>query len=313
MKNHFLIIASIFIVILSACQSETSNNNTPKKEDKLNIVVTTGMIKDAVENVVGDKATVTALMGPGVDPHLYKATPGDVKKLQNADVIFYNGLYLEAKLEEILGRLAARKPVFVVTDGIDRAALLKLSDQENEKYVYDPHIWFDVQLWKVVVDEISHKMQSVDSVNTMVFKENASKHIKALQALDANIHEQITSIPPEQRVLITSHDAFGYFARAYGVAVEGLQGVSTLAEAGLRDVKEIRELIIARKVKAVFVESSVPQKALEAVVEGCKKEGHEVKIGGTLFADAMGKAGTPEGTYIGMVQHNIKTIVNGLK
>lgn len=313
MKNHFLIIASIFIVILSACQSETSNNNTPKKEGKLNIVVTTGMIKDAVENVVGDKANVTALMGPGVDPHLYKATPGDVKKLQNADVIFYNGLYLEAKLEEILGRLAARKPVFVVTDGIDRAALLKLSDQENEKYVYDPHIWFDVQLWKVVVDEISHKMQSVDSVNTTVFKENASKHIKALQALDANIHEQITSIPPEQRVLITSHDAFGYFARAYGVAVEGLQGVSTLAEAGLRDVKEIRELIIARKVKAVFVESSVPQKALEAVVEGCKKEGHEVKIGGTLFADAMGKAGTPEGTYIGMVQHNIKTIVNGLK
>ncbi|WP_232064739.1 metal ABC transporter solute-binding protein, Zn/Mn family [Rhodocytophaga rosea] len=268
------------------------------------------MIADGVKNIVKDSANVSALMGPGVDPHLYKATYGDVNKLTESDIIFYNGLHLEGKLQEIFKKLAKAKTVLPVSQDIDHSSLTKIPGSTES---YDPHIWFDVQKWQQCIAFASKILQQKDSGNAAYYAENTMKYLIELDSLHQYAKRRISEIPPSQRVLITAHDAFGYFGKAYEIEVKGLQGISTLSEFGLKDVSELVQLIVNRKIKAVFVESSVPQKSIEAVVEGCKARGHQVKIGGNLYSDAMGNPGTPEGTYIGMVKANIETIVAALK
>lgn len=329
MKNHYLnysfpktyslLVFFTLVSILSACNSSDAPTNTPapsseKKESVQNIVVTTGMIKDAVENIVKDKAQVTALMGTGVDPHLYKATQSDLTKLTNADIIFYNGLHLEGKMQEILEKLARNKPVIAISEAVKIDSLIALSAEEQAQgNTYDPHIWFDIRLWMSVVGYIGQSMQSLDAGNAPFYKQNADRYLGELGKLHHILKKQLATIPKEQRVLVTSHDAFGYFGRAYEVEVKGLQGISTITEFGLKDVSNMVKRLTEEKIKAVFVESSVAQKPLQAVVEGCKAKGHDINIGGTLFSDAMGKTGTPEGTYVGMMNHNVQTILKALK
>ncbi len=306
MDIRIITFAFLIIAILSGCNSkkESSNNGVIK------IVTTTGMIEDAVKNVVGDKAEVQALMGPGVDPHLYKATQGDLQKLTGSDIIFYNGLHLEGKMGEVFEKLAYQKQVIAVAQNIAPTRLRKVPEFNNN---FDPHIWFDVNLWREAVIEVSDFMQQYDTLNSSYYQENANKYLSSLDSLHAFVKKEIASIPKTQRVLITAHDAFGYFGEAYDIEVMGLQGISTLSEYGLRDVSNLVDFIIKNKIKAVFVETSVSNKAINAVVEGCQQSGYNVTIGGNLYSDAMGTEGTEDGTYIGMVRTNVKTIVNALK
>lgn len=296
------------ILLLVGCQENNKNEST--NSHKLNIAVTTGMIEDAVKNITGDSAEVTALMGPGVDPHLYKATHGDLKKLQNADIIVFNGLHLEGKMLEVFEKLKNSKTTIAMAEGIDKSKLRKALEFKES---YDPHIWFSVPIWKDGVKYISSKIIEKDPNNASFYKANTEKYLEELDSLDKWVRHQIKTIPDNSRILITAHDAFGYFGDEYSIAVKGLQGISTLSDFGLNDISGLTDFIAQNKVKSVFIESSVPPRAIEAVVEGARKKGHEVTIGGTLFSDAMGPENTKEGTYIGMVTHNVNTLVNGLK
>jgi manganese/zinc/iron transport system substrate-binding protein len=306
MRLFLIILGAAFF--LGAC--------TPKKEwnkdsqSKMRIVTTTGMIKDAVENITGDKADVIALMGPGVDPHLYKATQGDLQKLTDADVVFYNGLHLEGKMGEVLEKLGHSKPVIAVASEIPDSLLRAVPGFQG---THDPHIWFDVKLWENAVRTISHFMQKHDTAHAATYNDRGNRYILQLDSLHEAVKNSIAVVPEKQRVLITAHDAFGYFGDAYKIEVRGLQGISTVSEFGLRDVTELVNFIISRQIKAIFVETSVSQKSIEAVVQGCQQKNWNVKIGGSLYSDAMGPAGTPEGTYIGMVSANVKLIVESLK
>jgi manganese/zinc/iron transport system substrate-binding protein len=290
------------------CAQKERNARDP--EEKIKIVTTTGMIEDAVENVVGKRGEVISLMGPGVDPHLYKATHGDLERLTEADIVFYNGLHLEGKMGEVFEKLARLKPVVALGDQIPENKLRKVPGFQG---AFDPHIWFDVSLWKEAVKAASEFLQKYDTTNREEYKANSEKYLLKLDSLDKAVGKSIVQIPAAQRVLITAHDAFGYFGDAYEIEVRGLQGISTLSEFGLRDVTDLVDFIITRKVKAIFVETSVSQKSIEAVVEGCQQKNWNVRIGGSLYSDAMGRAGTAEGTYIGMVTANVKTIVESLK
>ncbi len=317
-NSIYNVIVLALFSLLFACQSDSSKatQGATKGENAnktLNIVTTTAMIGDVVKNVVGDKAEVSFLMGPGVDPHLYKATQGDLNKLTNADVVFYNGIFLEGKMEDILEKMAKKKAVYAVTEQIPASNYMMVPYEGKSEDVPDPHIWHDVKLWSQTVKLIADKMGKNDAPNAAFYKKNADAYIEKLTQLHQKVKQQIASIPKTQRQLITSHDAFGYLGRAYDIEVNALQGISTVTEFGLKDVKNLVDLITDRKIKAVFIESSVPQKPINAVIEGCKSKGQEVKIGGELFSDAMGEDGSTEGTYIGMIEHNLKTIVNALK
>jgi manganese/zinc/iron transport system substrate-binding protein len=294
----------LLLLVLSCQQS----GQVP--DGKLKIVTTTGMIADAVINIAGDSLQVEALMGPGVDPHLYKATQGDLKKLSGADLVLYNGLLLEGKMGEVMEKLGRIKPVLAVSSEVDTSLLL---DSPLYPGTYDPHIWFDVSLWKQAVTQIAASLQEFDPDNTSYYRQNATKYLDRLDSLHQQVRAEISLIPKDQRVLITAHDAFEYFGRAYDIEVRGLQGLSTVSEFGLKDITDLVQFIMERNIKAVFVETSISQRSIQAVVEGCQKQGHEVRIGGSLFSDAMGAKNTPEGTYIGMVNANVQTITNALK
>ena len=306
MRLYFFI-AVLANLLLVSCKQETSSGT-----DKLQIVATTGMIGDAVAIIAGDKADVTVLMGPGVDPHLYKATQGDLNALRSGDIIFYNGLHLEGKMQEVFDRLATTKKVFPVAAGIPESKLRTVA-QVNGISTHDPHIWFDVQLWMLAVAEIGKQLSASDPTNAAFYATQTTKYLEQLAALDVFVKEKMSAIPETHRTLITSHDAFGYFGAAYGIRVKGLQGISTAAEFGLKDITDMVNMIIAEDIKAVFVESSVSEKSIQAVIEGCHQKNHNIKAGGTLYSDAMGAAGTPEGNYIGMVTHNVEVIYAALK
>ena len=286
---------------------------TPEKKSaprgKLRVLATTGMIYDSVREIAHDSVEATALMGPGIDPHVYKASEGDIRKLQSADLILYNGLFLEGKMGEILQRLSKSKHVIAVAESIPKSLL-----RAHPTYVnaYDPHVWFDVQKWRSVVKTVSAALSRLDPRNARLYKRNAQRYDEELVSLDGWIRKSLDTLPSDTRILITAHDAFGYFGEAYAMEVRGLQGISTQAEFGLRDITEVVDFIVEKKIKAVFVESSVSDKALKAVVAGCQSKGHSVRIGGKLYSDAMGAFGTEEGTYIGMVKANVRTIVQGL-
>ncbi len=277
---------------------------------QINVVATVGMIGDLVENIGGERVRVTTLMGPGVDPHLYVPSEGDVRRLNEADVVFHNGLHLEARLGDVLKKMPSRVGSYAVAEAIDTSRLLAPEDFEG---AYDPHVWFDVSLWMIVVERIRDALVERDPAGADVYRANATAYRAQLDQLHAYVKAQSESIPPQQRVLITAHDAFNYFGRAYGFEVRGLQGISTATEAGTADVQELAHFIATRRIPAVFVESSVPRRTIEAVQAAVRARGFDVQIGGQLFSDALGSPGTPQGTYVGMVRHNIDTIVHALR
>ncbi len=294
-----------FLLLLTQTACQTSQENTPSQKPYL--LATTGMIADIIKNITLDSAKIESLMGAGVDPHLYKATRQDLEKMRQAEVIFYNGLYLEGKMGEVLEKLGKQKPIYAIAKGISHQKILQ------EGTAADPHLWFDVQLWAEATEFAAEKLIEKYPQNTAYFKKNTAAYLQKLKQLDQEVKQQLQTIPKAQRVLITAHDAFGYFGKAYQVEVKALQGISTLSEFGLKDIKELVDFIVKRKIKSVFVETSIPKKSLEAVVSACQEKGHNLKIGGTLYSDAMGKEGTPEGTYIGMIRANVNTILKGLK
>ena len=274
---------------------------------RIRVVATIGMIADAAQRVGGDRVEVEALMGPGVDPHVYKASEGDVQRLVDADVILFNGLHLEAKLSDVLERMQGR--TVAVTSEIPRSRLLAPPQFAG---AYDPHVWFDVQLWTHAVARVRDAFAALDPASASGYEENARRYLAELSRLDAYVRRQAARVPREGRVLITAHDAFNYFGRAYGFDVRGLQGISTASEAGARDIQRLAGFISERRIPTIFVESSVSPRAIEAVREAVRSRGFDVEIGGSLFSDAMGDPGTPEGTYVGMVRHNVDTVVAGL-
>lgn len=301
MKKHLIIF--LCITLLFNCKSE-------KKEDgKLNVVTTTTMITDLVKNIGGNHINLQGLMGSGVDPHLYKASEGDVTKLANADVIFYNGLHLEGKLVEVFEKMKNKKTV-AVSDVLDKTTLIG-SDYFASNY--DPHIWFNIDYWKQVTNYIVKTLSEELPEQKAVFETNGKNYLGQLLALQENVETTINTLPKNQRILVTAHDAFNYFGKSFEFEVVGLQGLSTATEAGVQDVQNLSAFIIEKKVKAIFVESSVPKRTIEALQAAVRSKDHEVSIGGTLYSDALGDAGTVEGTYIGMYEYNVNTIVNALK
>lgn len=278
-------------------------------EREIRVVTTTGMIADIVENVGGGRVQVVSLMGPGVDPHLYKASEGDVARMAGADIIFYNGLHLEGKMTEIFERMERLTRTVAVTEGIEPSSLLSPPEFVG---AHDPHVWFDVRLWMNAAGHVRDSLIVIDPDSGDLYRGRADGYLRQLDVLDGYVKSRAASIPEGKRVLITAHDAFNYFGKAYGFDVKGLQGISTVSEAGTADIQSLAAFIVKMRIPAVFVETSVPRRYIEALQESVKSMGFDVKIGGNLYSDAMGNPGTPEGTYIGMVRHNVDTIVTGL-
>ncbi len=275
-----------------------------------NIVTTCGMVTDIVREVAGDKARVTGLMGEGVDPHLYKPMRDDVARLLQADVVFYSGLMLEGRMTDTFLKIARKgTPVFPVTELLDEKYLLEPEEFAGHT---DPHVWMDVAGWMEAVKVVARSLSEVDAANAAYYEQNARRFSSELSQLHDYAKQSIASIPQAHRVLVTAHDAFNYFGRAYGIEVRGIQGISTESEAGVSDINKLVDFLVERKVPAIFVESSVSDKNIKALVEGCQSRGHRVIIGGTLYSDAMGPAGTYAGTYIGMIDHNVTTITRAL-
>ncbi len=276
-------------------------------DDRPFVVTTTNLIRDAVEQVGGDDIRVISLMGPGVDPHVYRATPRDFHNMEQSDLVLYNGLYLEGRLSEILDRLGDQSRV--VTGSVPRDKLLEAHDFGG---TYDPHVWFDAQLWRYVIDDICQALSKLLPERSEDFALRAASYKEKLEELHRYAFQRIHSIPEERRVLITAHDAFQYFGRAYNIEVRGLQGLSTTSEFGIQDVTSMVSLIAERRIPAIFVESSVSTRSIESVIAGVRERGYQVRLGGSLFSDSMGERGTPEGTYEGMFRHNVETIVRAL-
>jgi manganese/zinc/iron transport system substrate-binding protein len=310
MKTRTTLLLSILLLALSACAPSSTSGSDELSERTVQVLATTGMVADVVKNVGGERVVVTSLMGAGVDPHLYKATESDLRKFEQADVIFYNGLHLEAGLSDLLERMGSQRDVVAVTDAIERSQLFDDAQYED---AYDPHVWFDVTLWMKTVETVRETLSRIDPTSAEIYQKNAENYLSELQELHQYVVARASELPAEKRILITAHDAFGYFGNAYGFEVYGLQGISTESEASVSDVQELAEFIFTNQIPAVFIESSVPQRNVEALQAAVQAKGFDVKIGGELFSDAMGEPGTVEGTYIGMVRHNIDTIVSALK
>jgi manganese/zinc/iron transport system substrate-binding protein len=303
-------IAAIPAIGLTYAALRPPSSSTAENE-ALNVVATTGQVGDLAQNVGGEAVAVTTLMGPGVDPHLFKASESDVIDLIDSDLTLYSGLHLEGNLSEVLEQAGKRKHVAAVGAGVPESDLIQPLD--NSFYGNpDPHFWFDPTLWKAAGEEAARAFAIVDPDNAANYHANAEEYGAELLELDEWAAEQFARIPETSRILVTAHDAFGYLGRRYGLDVVGLQGISTATEAGVRDVQNIADLIATNEIRAVFVETSVPRRTIEAVQVAVADRGWTVDIGTSLFSDAMGDAGTVEGTYIGMMRHNVNAIVSGL-
>lgn len=303
MKKLVFVITILGIVY--SCKNENNTNS------KLQVVTTTTMITDLVQNIGGNYIDVEGLMGSGVDPHLYKASEGDVNKIAHADVIFYGGLHLEGKLVEVFEKMGSQNiNTIAVSDAVDKKTLI---GSEYFASNYDPHIWFDVTNWELITQFVVEKLSEANPEHQAAFEKNGADYLEKLKALNEEIKSVISTLPEDKRILVTAHDAFNYFGQAYGFEVVGLQGLSTATEAGVQDVQNLATFIIDKQVKAIFVESSVPKRTIEALQAAVQSKGFDVQIGGTLYSDALGNAGTKEGTYIGMFTYNVNTIVNALK
>ncbi|MEL6518775.1 MAG: zinc ABC transporter substrate-binding protein [Pseudomonadota bacterium] len=278
-------------------------------EEKLTIVTTTGMIADAARQVGGDLVEVQALMGPGVDPHAYRQTRTDIVALARADLVLWHGLYLEAQMEEFLRDLEAETTVVAVAEALPENLLLGNEDYADK---FDPHVWMNPNLWSRIVLTVRDALIDANPEAEATFRANADAHLAELEDLARYTTQVLSSVPAESRVLVSAHDAFNYFGSTYGFEVTGIQGISTESEAGLQRIGELVDMLVARDIRAVFVESSVSDRNVRALIEGAAAQGHEVTIGGTLFSDAMGADGTYEGTYVGMIDHNATTIAGAL-
>ncbi|GGJ54518.1 metal ABC transporter solute-binding protein, Zn/Mn family [Virgibacillus salexigens] len=308
-KIGFFMITTLFIIGVAGCSS--GSEEIQGSEDKpVEIVTTTAQIGDITKNIGGELVEVNSLMGPGVDPHLYKAVQGDIQNMTSADIIFYNGLHLEGQMGEIFEEMKKEKPTIPVAERIPEDKLLADPDSPD---VSDPHIWFDINLWKYAAEAVRDGLIELDPSNEETYVKNTEAYLEELDKLNEYAMDRFEEIPEESRVLVTAHDAFNYFGEAYGFEVLGLQGLSTESDYGVNDIQRIIDVLVERNIKGVFVESSVSERSINAVVEGAKEEGHDVSIGGELYSDAMGEEGTEEGTYIGMFRHNVETIVESLK
>lgn len=310
-KIGIWIVFGTIALLLAGCASVAGS--TPEMspgDERLNVVATTSLVADLVQNIGGERVAVESLMGAGVDPHLYKASAGDVRIMENADVIFYNGLHLEAGLAVVLERMGETNRTVAFAGGLDPALLLAPPGYEDS---FDPHIWFDVPLWMQAAEVVRDALIERDPQGAEIYRQNTQAYLSELDQLHAYVQSQVESLPPEQRVLITAHDAFNYFGRAYQFEVHGLQGISTVTEASARDIQELADFITERQIRAIFVEASVPRRNIEAVQAAVQARGFEVRIGGELFSDALGTPGTPEASYIGMVRYNVNTIVSALQ
>lgn len=299
----------VFLVFV--CISLISCNDAKPKNDTFSIVTTTSMITDLVKNIGGDRVKVEGLMGAGVDPHLYKASEGDVAKLSDADMIIYGGLHLEGKLVDIFETMKRQNiNTIAVSDALDKKDLISSALFASN---YDPHIWFNVAYWQRITVYVANELAKAQPKNKDYFMANAADYLKKLKILQKELTAEIATLPVDKRRLVTAHDAFSYFGKAFDFDVVGLQGLSTATEAGVQDVQKTATYIIDHKVKAVFIESSVPKRTIEALKAAVNSKNHDVVIGGTLFSDALGNPETPEGTYIGMFKFNVHTIVEALK
>ena len=309
----YLLMTGILFSI-SSCTPVDSTTESTYDSSVTQIICTTGMIADVVSSVVGDQADVVALLGAGVDPHLYKPTRADVVALSRADVVFYNGLHLEGKMSEVLSGLKAKGKIVVA---VAEMALQKyperaLVEAGEANIQTDPHLWMSVEAWMDVVEVIADALSAWDPDHAADYRINASGYLETLRLLDMYASKSLATIPEKQRILVTAHDAFGYLGKAYEIEVRGIQGLSTESEAGLRDLEDLVDCIVESSIPAVFVETSVADKNVRALVEGAASRGCMVEVGGSLFSDAMGASGTYTGTYIGMIDHNITTITNAL-
>jgi manganese/zinc/iron transport system substrate-binding protein len=299
-----------FSLLAAATLTAAALPYSVRAEDRmLSVVATTGMIADAAAEVGGDLVDVRALMGPGVDPHAYRQTRSDIVDMTRADLVLWHGLYLEAQLEELLLELAETRPVVAVAEALPQDVLLANDDYPDK---FDPHVWMNPDLWDGVVTAVRDALISVHPEGQATFEANADAHLADLARLSAYKTEVLSTVPEQSRVLLTAHDAFNYFGEAYGFEVMGIQGISTESEAGLNRIGELVDMLVERQIGAVFVESSVSDRNVRALIEGAAAQGHEVRIGGELFSDAMGEPGTYEGSYIGMIDHNATTIANAL-
>lgn len=303
MKQIFTLLIAILLV---SCNEVEYQN-----DDKIQIVTTTTIVTDIVKNVGGEKVNVSSLMGPGIDPHLYKATEGDVAKLANAEIIIYSGLHLEGKLVDVFSKIErlGKHPVNLG----EVLSPNQLIESENFGGTYDPHVWFDISLFIKQAKEVARVLQTYKPEEKEYFESNLRRYTAELEALQHELHELIAELPKDRRKLVTAHDAFGYFGKAFDFEVVGLQGLSTTTEAGVQDVKRVSDYIVEHKIKSIFIESSVPRRTIEALQQTVLAKGHQVEIGDVLYSDALGTEGTPEESYIGMFRHNVTTIVEGLK
>lgn len=278
-------------------------------DSQISIVATTGMIADAARLVGGDLVSVVSLMGPGIDPHAYRQTRSDIVAMNRADLVLWHGLYLEAQLERLLLDMGRSRAVIAVGEAVPKSMLLADPDYDDR---FDPHVWMDPDLWQHVVLATRDALSALRPDAAEVFAGNAASHISDLERLSDYARRSLASVPTEARVLVTAHDAFGYFGRAYGFEVLGIQGISTESEAGLSRIAALVDLLVERQIGAVFVESSVSDRNIRALIEGAAARGHTVRLGGELFSDAMGPSGTYEGSYIGMIDHNVTLIASAL-
>lgn len=300
LSRRFVLAAAALVALPSQAMAEQA---------PLNVVATTGMIADTAKRIGGDFVTVKALMGPGVDPHAYRQTRTDIVAMAQADLVLWNGLYLEAQMEDVLTDIATRTTVRSVADAVPETQRISHDDYADR---FDPHVWMDPALWRLVAMDIRDVMVANAPDQEQAFEANAEAFLAELDALAAYSDRIIGTIPETSRVLVTAHDAFNYFGEAYGFEVVGIQGISTESEAGLNRMTELVDMLVERGIASVFVESSVSDRSVRALIEGAAARGHEVRIGGELYSDAMGAPGTYEGTYIGMIDHNITTIAAGL-
>ncbi len=300
------VVYTILIVLFVSC----SPKEEKKTKEKLTVVTTTTMITDLLREIGGDKINLKGLMGAGVDPHLYKASEGDLNALYSANIIFYNGLHLEGKLSDVFEVFAKQGKAIALAEVLDKKQLINSADFASS---YDPHVWFSIPFFKEMATEASKALVRLDPKNAEFYQENTASYLKKLTVLEKELHQKVAALPKEKRILVTAHDAFSYFGRNFDFEVVGLQGLSTVTEAGVKDVQDLSSYIITHQVKAVFVETSVPVKTIEALKEATKAKGHEISIGGSLYSDALGSPGTLEGTYLGMYTHNVTTIINALK
>lgn len=308
---HFKALWAIALmsVFLWGCSTNTAQTDDGKEKEKeaIHIVTTISQIGEPLETIGGEFVEVTSLMGPGVDPHLYKPTQSDIQTLQNADMIFYNGLNLEGNMEEIFAKMEESKIAFALGEAVDESKLLR-----DEEGALDPHIWFDIDLWKQALNKAVEEIIKAVPEGADEIENKKIAYFAQLDELKEEATEKLSSIPMNKRVLVTAHDAFGYFGRMFQIEVVGLQGLSTEDEVGISDIQSTIDLLVEKQVPAVFVESSVNQNAIKAVIDGAEKAGLKVELGGELFSDAMGEKGTEEGTYIGMYRHNVETIFSAL-